>query len=91
MFAALSAIGGKEIFRDGAQPGGDLTAAVKAADAFDGLIKGLLRQLLRDVRIMGERKKVAINGLGMGAVYFIHKTASGGLLSLLLLIHAENR
>ena len=62
----------KKVLCDLAQPGRHLAAPVKAVRRPHRLVKGLLGQLLRCLRIMAQGEKKLIDCPGMGAVNFLH-------------------
>ena len=61
-----------QVLCDLAQPDGELAGAVKAVDGADGLVKGLLGQLLGKVFVVGLGEEEVIDRLGILAVNGIH-------------------
>ena len=62
-----------------AQPDGDLAASVEPADGADGLVEGLLGQLLRQVRVAALGQEELIDGLGvlpLNGAHIIHRGPS---------------
>ena len=55
-----------------AQPDGDLAGPVKAVHGFDGLVKGLLGQLLGKAGVAALGKEKLINRLGVLLVNLLH-------------------
>ncbi len=67
-----------------AQPHGDFAAAVEAADGADGLVKGLLGQILRKGRVMGLGQQEMVYGPGVlpvNGVHILHNAASFQVVS----------
>ena len=61
-----------QVLGDLAQPDGHLAGAVEPVDGPDGLVEGLLGQLLRQVGVMALGEEKFIDGPGMGLVNFFH-------------------
>ena len=56
------------VFADAAQPGIQAAAALEAVDVEEGLVEGLLQQLLRLVRIPGQGQEEPVDRLALGFV-----------------------
>ena len=61
-----------QVLGDLAQPDGQLAGAVEAADGANRLVKGLLGQLLRQVRVPALRQEKFIDRVGVTAVDGVH-------------------
>ena len=56
------------VFADAAQPGVQAAASLKAVDVKEGLIKGLLQQLLRLMLVAGQCQEEPIDRLAVGFI-----------------------
>lgn len=58
------------VFSDAAQPGVQAAAPLKAVDVEEGLVEGLLEQLLRLSFVAGQRQEEPVDRLSMGVIQF---------------------
>ena len=70
MFSAPSE---KYAFGNCTQPGRQLAAFIKTVNRADGLLKCLLRQLFRQVRIPRKREQIAVHCLRILLIYLLHR------------------
>ena len=68
--APAAALAQPGVFADAAQPGVQAAAPLEAVDVKEGLIEGLLEQLLRLVRVAGQRQEEPVDRLALGGIQF---------------------
>ena len=66
-----AALAQPSVFADAAQPGVQAAAPLKAVDVEEGLVEGLLQQLLRLSFVAGQRQEEPVDRLAMGMIQFV--------------------
>ena len=68
--APAAALPQPSVFADAAQPGVQAAATFKTVDVEEGLVEGLLQQLLRLLLVAGQGEEEPVNRLALGGIEF---------------------
>ena len=68
--APAAALAQPGVFADAAQPGVQAAAPLEAVDMEEGLVEGLLEQLLRLSFVAGQRQEEPVDRFAMGVIQF---------------------